>query len=99
MQKYLQRECLKTAIQKLPRDGSAITTNWDTLTKDETRVLAQGRNQVTAADFLETFSPALSEQNSVAIPAEHELTEFPDWAHFREGFRARHQHQCRVCSI
>ncbi|KAG3011570.1 hypothetical protein PC120_g14354 [Phytophthora cactorum] len=38
--------------------------------------------EVTAADFLETFSPALSEQNSVAIPAEHELTEFPDWAHF-----------------
>ncbi|KAG2819791.1 hypothetical protein PC112_g12037 [Phytophthora cactorum] len=56
-------------------------------------------SEVTAADFLETFSPALSEQNSVAIPAEHELTEFPDWAHFREGFRARHQHQCRVCSI
>jgi hypothetical protein len=33
-----------------------------------------------------------------AVPAEHKLTEFPDWQYVG-AIRKRPQHQCKVCSI
>jgi hypothetical protein len=32
------------------------------------------------------------------VPAEHKLTEFPDWQYVG-AIRKRPQHQCKVCSI
>ncbi|KAE8980658.1 hypothetical protein PR001_g24222 [Phytophthora rubi] len=65
------------------------------------RVLQAQMLELTPADFTDAMmspGPPAQGERMRALPAEHKLTEFPDWQYVGV-IRKRPQHQCKVCSI